>query len=76
MADKGKVTLAALARPGPNPDAWTDTNGAAEILGRGRSTVYDFVARGTLHQYRLGAHTMYWIDEVLEVRHALDRLSR
>jgi hypothetical protein len=60
----------------PNPDDWTDTSGAADMIGRDRSTVYDLVARDVLTAYRIGRSRAYWVPEVREVAAALARLRR
>lgn len=61
--------------PVPNPEDWTDTEGAARILGRSRPTVYDMVDRGVLTRYRVGAHAVFWVPEVRDVAVALSRLT-
>lgn len=63
-------------RLGPNPDDWTDTAGAASIIGRSRPTVYELVARGTLTRYEIGTHGMFWVPECREVAAAVKRLGR
>lgn len=60
----------------PNPQDWTDTSGAAEILGATRATVYDYVNKGTLTRHKAGTTSIFWVPEVREVRDALDRLRR
>jgi excisionase family DNA binding protein len=65
----------AILRVGPNPDDWTDTAGAAEIIGRSRPTVYELVEKGTLTRYQLGTHGMFWVPECREVGAAIERLS-
>lgn len=62
--------------PLPNAADWTDAAGAAAILGRSRSTVYDMVDRGILNKHRVGTSTLFWRAEVEEIRHSLDRLER
>lgn len=62
--------------PLPNAADWTDAAGAALILGRSRSTVYDMVDRGILSRHRVGASTVFWRAEVEEIRRSLDRLER
>lgn len=62
--------------PIPNPEDWTDTNGAAAILGRTRASVKDFVDKGTICKHLLGCTPAYWVPELKEVRDALDRLNR
>lgn len=77
----GKVTLdtgtfIAMQALRPNPENWTDTNGAAEILDRTRSSVVDFVAKGTITKHLIGGMPAYWVPELKEVRDALARLNR
>lgn len=60
----------------PNPQDWTDTKGAAEILDRNRTSVKDFVDKGTITRYLIGSMPAFWVPELKEVRSALDRLKR
>lgn len=62
--------------PIPNPEDWTDTNGAAVILDRTRSSVVDFVSKGTITKHLIGGMPAYWVPELKEVRDALARLNR
>lgn len=62
--------------PIPNPQDWTDTNGAAALLARTRSSIYDFTSKGTITRYTIGDLPVYWVPELKEVRDALDRLKR
>lgn len=59
----------------PNPEDWTDTDGAARMLGRSRPTVYDMVERGVLVRYHAGSHAIFWVPEVREVAAALARTT-
>lgn len=61
--------------PLPNPADWTDTEGAAAMLGRNRATVYDLVNRGVLTRYRAGTTSIYWVREVREIVAARRRLE-
>jgi hypothetical protein len=58
----------------PNPEDWTDTEGAARLIGRSRPTVYDMVERGLLVRYRIGALSLFWVPECREVGAALARV--
>lgn len=60
-------TRAAIA---PNPEDWTDIEGAAAILGKSRATIYALVDAGALTQYRIGAHRCLWRAEVQHVADA------
>lgn len=71
MTDTKQATL-----PLPNPGDWTDAPGAATILGRNRSTVYDFVAGGLITAYLVGGKQLFWVPELIEVRDAMARLTR
>jgi len=71
MTDTKQATL-----PLPNPGDWTDAPGAAVIIRRNRSTVYDLVARGLITPYRVGDKTLFWVPELIEVRDAMRRLER
>lgn len=62
--------------PLPNPGDWTDTNGAAELIGRNRTTLYDYVNRNIITKYEIGSTPVYWVPEILEVSDALDRLGK
>lgn len=62
-------------RIGPNPGDWTDTAGAAEIIGRSRPVVYDLVSRGVLTRYQIGTHGMFWVPECRELAESIARLS-
>lgn len=54
---------------------WTDAAGAAAILGRSRSAVYDMVDRQILRKHRVGSSTLFWRAEVEEIRRSLDRIA-
>lgn len=58
----------------PNPDAWTDTNGAAALIGVSRTAVYDMVRRGTLKRHYAGGTPIFWVAECREVGAALLRV--
>jgi hypothetical protein len=62
--------------PAPNPTDWVDTEGAARILQRTRSTVYEYVGAGVLDQYRIGSHAVYWVADVEHMARALRALGR
>jgi len=70
------AAAAAPAAGAPNPQDWTDTNGAALILGRGRSTIRDMVADGVLRRHLIGSRPVFWVPELREVREALERVAR
>jgi hypothetical protein len=58
----------------PNPDDWTDTAGAAEIIRRSRPAIYELVSRGSLTRYQIGTHGMFWVPECREVAASIARL--
>lgn len=60
--------------PLPNPHDWTDTTGAALIIGVGRMTVTDMVTRGALNRYLAGNTYIYWVPECQEVAAARRKL--
>jgi hypothetical protein len=60
----------------PNPKDWVDTDGAAKILDRSRTTVYAYVAAGVLEQYQIGAHAVYWVPDVQDMAKALRAIGR
>jgi hypothetical protein len=62
--------------PLANPEDWTDTAGAACLLGRSRPTVYDMVDRGLLTRHKIGTLSLFWVPEVVEISKALARLAR
>lgn len=62
--------------PLPNPGDWTDTAGAALILGKSRPTVYEMVDRGVLERYRIGTHGMFWVPQLEQVAAAIRKLAR
>ena len=62
--------------PLPNPEDWTDVAGAAEILRRNRSTVYDMADRGLFREYVIGSKRLFWVPELKEVADALGRVGR
>lgn len=64
-----------ILRIGPNPGDWTDTAGAAEIIGRSRPTVYELVSRNVLTRYQIGTHGMFWVPECREVAASIARLT-
>jgi hypothetical protein len=58
----------------PNPEAWTDTNGAAALISVSRTAVYDMVKRGTLQRHYAGGTPIFWVAECREVGAALLRV--
>lgn len=63
--------------PIPNPEDWTDTGGAADILGKSRATVHEMASSGviTRHPCGISVRPMFWVPELKQVRAALDRVS-
>lgn len=59
----------------PNPADWTDTAGAAEIIGRSRPAIYELVSRGSLTRHQIGTHGMFWVPECREVAASIARLT-
>ncbi len=62
--------------PTPNPQDWTDVNGAAELLRRNRAQVYYWADRGVITEHLLGTKRMFWVPEIKEVADALARLAK
>jgi hypothetical protein len=61
--------------PIPNPEDWTDTAGAGDILRRARPTVYEMVDRGIITRYRIGHCAVFWVPELTRVAQAIERLA-
>lgn len=55
---------------------WTDTYGAGEILRRSRSRVYQMAEVGRIHRYYVGSTPLFLIEELKQVRAAMDVLER
>ncbi len=55
-------------------DNFTDTGGAAALLGRARSTVCEMADRGVITRYAVGAAVLYFRPELVDVAAALSRI--
>lgn len=64
-----------VTRPRLLLSPFLDTEQAAQMLNKSRSTVADMAARGLLTRYRVGAAVLYWGPEVYDVAQALRRLQ-
>lgn len=61
--------------PIPNPEDWTDLDGAAKLLGKSRPTVYALIEKGVLTRYEIGCHAMLWVPEVKQAARAFRVLA-
>lgn len=60
----------------PNPEDFTDVAQAVKITGLSRSAIYAMVRDGRLKQHRIGAHPVFWRDDVTAIAEALKLLRR
>jgi excisionase family DNA binding protein len=55
----------------PNPEDFVDVSQAVKITGLSRSTIYQMVREGRLKGHTIGAHTVFWRDDVAELARAV-----
>jgi excisionase family DNA binding protein len=65
-----------LALRMPNPEDWTDATTAVKLTGLSRSTIYEMVNDGRLTAYRIGAHRLFWVDDVKKLADAVKVVRR
>lgn len=57
----------------PNPEEWVDQATAVKITGLSRSTIHQMAGENPprLRPYWIGAHRVYWRDDVVALAHAI-----
>lgn len=55
----------------PNPEDFTDVAQAVKITGLSRGGIYGMVRDGRLTGHRIGAHLVFWRDDILALAQAI-----
>jgi hypothetical protein len=61
--------------PKPNPQDWTDVEGAAKIIGVRRAAVNQMIDRQALHRYYAGQRPIFWVPECLDLAAARSKIQ-
>lgn len=60
----------------PNPESWLTPTQAVRLLQVSRATLYQMLADGRITRHKVGATTLIWRAEALEVAAAVQRTRK
>ena len=54
-----------------NPEDFTDMTQAVKMTGLSRTGIYGMIRDGRLKAHRIGAHLVFWADDIAELARAI-----